>query len=120
MNESKKSRYGLVVKPHQSEFPVPLIIGKGEVLATSPRKTVWPGWIWCTTAEGKSGWVPEQYLILKGDKAEARRDYDATELNVLAGEKLEIFYEAAEWAWCASSKGDKGWVPLENIQFFQE
>ncbi len=120
MNESKKSRYGLVVKPHKSNFPDPLILSNGEMLTTSSRKSEWPGWIWCTTSEGNSGWVPEKYLTLKGDKAEVRCDYDATELDVSSGEKLEIFYEEADWAWCASSKGDKGWVPLENIQLLQE
>lgn len=105
-----------VIKNHRSDFPNPLILKKGERLSVSPKKTNFEGWIWCTTDEGNSGWVPENFTKNADNDCVMLVDYDATELSVSVGEKLIILSEESDWVWCLNSKKQKGWVPLENVE----
>lgn len=105
-----------VTKPYQSAYPDPLVFHCGEVLTTSTRETDWPGWIWCTTANGESRWVPDVYLQLSEDQAVMRRDYNPLELSVQPGELLTASDHVNGWAWCANAGGRQGWVPLECLQ----
>ncbi len=105
-----------VIKSHQSDFPSPLILKKGEKLKVSPKKTNFVGWIWCTSPNGNSGWVPENFTERVEDGCRMLVDYDATELSVMVGEKLTILSEESDWVWCINNKNQKGWVPLENVR----
>jgi hypothetical protein len=58
--------------------------------------------------------MAERYLELRGDDGGvAQRDYDATELSVEAGDELAVLGEEGGWLWCASARGERGWVPVE-------
>ena len=71
-------------------------------------------WRWVTTEDGRSGWMAERYLELRGgDDAVAQRDYDATELSVEAGDELAVLDEEGGWLWCKDARGERGWVPVE-------
>lgn len=40
----------------------------GEELVVNGKEDAWNGnvnwiWVWCSNAEGKSGWVPEEYVV---------------------------------------------------------
>ncbi len=99
-----------------SAFSDPVKLRDGEELRLSRKETVWDGWGWCTTKEGKSGWIPESFVDMTGNNGKANRDYDATELTVRVGDELEILEEESGWAWCRNSSGLFGWVPLDNIE----
>jgi uncharacterized protein YgiM (DUF1202 family) len=88
----------------------------GDRLQVGDRKTHMAGWLWCTHSSGKSSWVPEGFLQRDGDTAIAARDYDAAELTVEAGQRLEILDEEATWYWCRTDAGDYGWVPVEHVE----
>jgi hypothetical protein len=109
-------RKGTVTTDYASAFSDPVKINDGEALLLRRRETVWDGWLWCTTEEGKSGWIPESFVDTAGDTGKANRDYDATELTVLAGDELDILDEESGWAWCRNSLGTFGWVPLDNLK----
>ncbi len=112
----KKKRIGRVIKAYQAAYPDPLIVKSGEKLIIGEKESEWPGWVWCTNARGKSGWVPKEYLESYGGFERARCDYDATELTVVAGERLSIHKIESGWAWCENEYHQSGWVPLEGIK----
>lgn len=99
-----------------SAYPDPLILRKGDTLTVGERDDEWPGWIKGTDKSGKTGWIPEVYLKITGDTAEMLRDYNATELTVAAGEVLTVTEEESGWLLCITASGEKGWVPVENVE----
>ena len=105
-----------VITAYQSPFPDPLIIKAGEKLDLSDRESDWPGWLWCTTLAGKSGWVPAAYIEPMGQIGLACRDYDATELSAEIGEELTVSDEESGWLWCTDQKGNNGWIPAGNVE----
>ena len=98
-----------------SAYPDPLVLTDGEQVSLGAYDTMWPNFVWCTTRQGKSGWVPEAYLAQQGTTGILLREYDATELSVDVGEELTIFDEEGGWFWCANHDGQRGWVPAENV-----
>ena len=113
--EEETSPRGRVVAAYQSAFPDPLKLSAGESLTVEEKPCEWEGWLWCTTGEGKSGWVPAPYARREGNVATMLCDYDATELTVRVGEILSMGQVASDWVWCTNAEGQSGWVPLENI-----
>jgi len=109
------SKVGIVTLPYRSTSVDPIVMKAGDYLQVEDRQTEWAGWVWCVHPNGKSSWVPKKFLQREGDTAYATRDYDATELTVEVGQKLEILGEEAEWYWCKTEAGDYGWVPVENV-----
>jgi hypothetical protein len=104
-----------VIKEHQSSCPSPLVAQKGERLRFERRESEWEGWLWCTSASAKSGWVPESWLHLEDATAVLHRDYNAVELTVAPGEILTSTLLESDWAWATTENGERGWVPLECL-----
>ncbi|MFX0037508.1 MAG: SH3 domain-containing protein [Candidatus Hermodarchaeota archaeon] len=107
-----------VIENYESPYTESWTIVKGEILTVGEKDTEWMGWIWCTNKEGESRWVPENYLEIHGNTGKANQDYNATELSVKIGEELIIKKEEAEWFWVTNQQGQKGWVPIRNVQIF--
>lgn len=107
-----------MIKSHESEFRVPLIASKGEVVDGQERKTEWEGWLWCRTSSGVQGWVPKPYLEPTSESGQFQflRDYNARELTIDEGQEVIVMEEASEWAWVRTTLGEEGWIPLENLQ----
>lgn len=105
-----------VISPYQSPYTDPWTLRTSEELKVSEKESEWPGWLWCTKRDGESRWVPESYLERRGDTWIARRDYEATELSVNAGETLVMGAQESGWVWCTKPAGQSGWVPLDNIE----
>jgi uncharacterized protein YgiM (DUF1202 family) len=100
---------------YESAYPDPLVLHAGDKLTVGDRESEWHGWLWCTVAGGKSGWVPERYVERNGHTGVALSDYDATELTVHAGQELVIGERESGWVWCTNQAGESGWVPVENL-----
>lgn len=113
--EPAKHRTYRVISDYQSAYTDPLIISAGDQLRIGERESEWPGWLWCTTEQGISRWVPQAYVAREGDTALVLNDYDATELSVRAGEGLVAAQEESGWLWCTNRNGESGWVPVENL-----
>lgn len=109
-------KHGKVIRDYDTPYPEPFVIKKGDMLEPSDKDSEWEGWIWCTTADGKSAWVPESYLMIEGESARVLEDYDARELSVRIGDLLELIKAEAEWFWCRDKDGILGWVPGEYIE----
>jgi hypothetical protein len=105
-----------VIKAHTTDFPNPLILKAGDILKTEPKKTEWPGWVWCTEKDGNSGWIPANYLEIENNTARMRCDYNATELTAQIGDILNVLDEESSWYWCVTPRGSKGWIPKDNVE----
>ena len=92
---------------------------KGEQLRIEEKECEWPDWVWAITYNGKSGWVPKNYLTIEGDKAKMLVYYDATELTAFIGQELEIQKQESGWVWVISDSGEQGWIPLDNVEILK-
>src|SRR5262245_56887445 len=111
---SRGSRAKAVVR-HEPQALVPIVVRKGELLTVGREDDEWPGWRWCTAANGVAGWIPQTYLIIHGDKGAATCEYDATELLLERDELLTVEKEVNGWVWCSSDDGRRGWTPTRNL-----
>jgi hypothetical protein len=111
-----------VIKEHSSNNLIPLVMKLGDVIEGEKRETEWDGWLWCKTSVDIFGWVPEAYLkaLSEERKYDATRDYDAKELNVEIGQEVKILEEESSWACVETAQGEKGWIPLENLEYVTE
>jgi hypothetical protein len=114
--ESNPPKLGLVVADHAATYSDPIILRRGDAVEIGKCDDEWPGWIWCTNVQGKSGWVPEAFLRMEHGRAFAAGDYDARELNVQVGDRLTVLEEESGWLLCRSETGSVGWVPAKNVR----
>jgi SH3-like domain-containing protein len=105
----------LIIKPHVRSYEESLSASNGVTLVITPKESEWPGWLWCTTPDGRSGWVPQAFVKQEDNRAILLRDYDAVELTVSPGEMITVLERVAGWAWCRNAKGELGWVPNDCI-----
>jgi len=105
----------IVTRSYQTPYDDPLKLKAGEIVAVGEKEAEWPGWVWVTDSTGRSGWAPVSIIEISHGRGCLRTDYDATELNVGEGERLEIINTEAGWGWCRTGDGRTGWVPLEHM-----
>ena len=93
----------IVVEEHKSNYPNPISFKKGESLIIGKKDTEFEDWIWVTTKDENQGWAPMQYLqIEEGNKAVAKQDYTATELDTCLRD--ELFLHGAFLRQCLNSE----------------
>jgi hypothetical protein len=107
-----------VTKNHKSEFHVPMIATKGEIVQGEKRETEYEGWLWCHNSAGVNAWVPETYLEQKSDSGQYQflKNYNSRELTVDEGQEVIVLEEDSGWIWVRTTLGEEGWIPLENVQ----
>ncbi len=105
-----------VVRAHAPDCADSLTLKKGDTVAFERRKTNWEGWLWCSKPTGESGWVPEPWVRIEGATAILKRDYDAFELTIRPGTRLEAVLAVSGWLLAVSSEGTTGWVPLDCVE----
>ncbi len=101
---------------YTAQYPEPLLIKAGEVVEPAHWDDEWPGWTWCSTASGLTGWVPERYLDRAGAEVVCLYEFDGTELSLKEGERLTVLKEESGWLWCETETGRKGWVPSNRVK----
>ena len=114
----KQMRILKVIKGHKSEFNVPLMAKKGEIIEGQERETEWEGWLWACNNAGIQGWVPKVCLesISESGKFQFLCDYNARELTIDKGQEVIVLDEESGWAWARTTLGEEGWIPLEKLQ----
>lgn len=104
------------VKTHQPDPSVRLHLRKGDTLTFERRPTTWKGWIWCTSRDGRSAWVPESWVRLGRDTCTVSRDYDSNELELQEGMHVIGDLTESGWIWARDSLGNRGWAPLDHLE----
>ena len=110
-----KRTYYRVIVDYKSPYSDSFKIQEGETVQIGNRESEWPGWVWCKNKGGMERWIPRNYLDIQGNLGVMNQDYEATELNVSVGEELVIEKEESGWVWVTNKRGEKGWVPMENV-----
>ena len=85
----------------------PIELSAGDTVAVGSRDDEWPGFVWCTAADGVGGWVPEELL----DDTTMLADYSAVELAVDPGDEVTAHRFIQGWWWCRRNDGAEGWLP---------
>ncbi len=108
----------VAIEEHISKYPNPICFKTGEKLIAGKKDTEFEGWIWVTTVEGNQGWAPIQYIDLEkgSDKAAAKRDYTAKELDTYVGDELFLHHKLNDWGWVEKNDGSCGWVPMKTTE----
>ncbi|MDG5814307.1 SH3 domain-containing protein [Chitinispirillales bacterium ANBcel5] len=109
-----------VVKEYSTEIEHPIRIEQGEILQVveeSDSDGDWADWVLCK-GKHKEGWVPKQYLDIKGKRATSLRDYDAQEHNLAIDELLVASYELNGWIWAVKENAPEtwAWAPLNHLK----
>jgi len=115
MSASDLAKLYKVTTPHNASYPDPITFSRGDKLTTGKPDPDHPGWIWCVNAEGKSGWVPKEFLKIESTQATTLRDYDAKELTVGQGELVTVIEAISGWSWCETDDKRRGWMPTKCL-----
>lgn len=111
----------VVVRPHTSEFPAPMILKRGDRVSVGERydgPEGWPDWYLCSVPGQEAGFVPAQILDRHADgTATMQEDFTNRELTVVEGDELYGERRLNGWLW-ATRRADAatGWVPLDNVR----
>lgn len=113
---ARKTDRRVVVKDYRVAYPNPVQFVGGEEFAVGDEDTEYPGWLWVTTADGNSGWAPVQLIEpLEAGRGRGRMDYTAQEVDVSAGDAVEVLSSLNGWLWVRNPIGLEGWVPAEHV-----
>ena len=104
-----------VVSPYTAAFVDALSAALGDWLDFERRPSEWTGWIWCRAADGRTGWVPEAWVVIEGARCRLLRDYSGREVSVSPGQELLVHLVESGWAWAESAAGETGWVPVSHL-----
>lgn len=96
-------------------YPEPISGRAGDTFALGRRDDEYPGWVWATAADGRAGWVPEDWLDVAGDVGVLRRDYTAAELALEPSDRVTGELVQSGWLWATAADGRVGWAPLDCL-----
>lgn len=101
---------------YKTVYHNPIVLNEGDVvtLGREEESEKWKGWVWAETSDNK-GWIPKQIVNAEGTKGVITEFYTAKEVDVNAGDEVEVIKELNGWAWVKNVNGTEGWIPLENI-----
>ncbi len=106
-----------VVKAHRPQDIIEWQVVSGEEVRYEKRPTSYPGWLWCTNHEGLSAWAPESWAtIISSEFCRFTRNYNALELAVEIGQKVEGAIVESGWVLVVDANKKSGWVPLECLE----
>lgn len=105
--------FGKTVKAYQRSYEDPVAVRAGDAVIVDERRskdTDVLGWLWVHGPDGREGWAPEAWLSGEGERRIICRDFNAIELNVAAGETVELLTGESGFVWCRKPNGDEGWL----------
>jgi uncharacterized protein YgiM (DUF1202 family) len=97
------------------QYASTMIVQAGENLTVGRADDDFPGWRWCTVADGRQGWVPVEFLSSEEPQATILKDYSARELQVIPGEEVTVEDARHGWLLVRNMKGNCGWIPADRL-----
>ena len=115
-----------IARAYTAQYPDPIRFSAGEMLTLTGKIDTWDDhaewlWLWAVAPDGREGWVPAEVVDVPDPRnpqprqAPARRDYDARELTVAVGERVECLETVGGWHLCRAADGRVGWVPVSHV-----
>ena len=108
----------VAISNHNPEVADVLHVLNGDELSFERRKTIYPGWIWCTDGNGTQAWVPEAFVTIDGSNCRMNRTYISQEIVIEVGEVIDVIETESAWAWVCNREGQYGWIPVECLERF--
>lgn len=105
----------MVRSTHVATYASPIAGGAKDPVAVGHEGPEQPGWWWCCGPYGREGWIHESFLDRHGMTSRLARQYDAMELSVEPGQGVEVDEVVGGWAWCRTTDGRSGWVPVSVL-----
>lgn len=99
-----------------AKYADPIALSRGDSVIAEREDSEFPGWYWCTSDKGKSGWVHRKFLDRVDGPALATADYTAAEISVSAGDEGTVLDRLAGWVYLQLPDGRLGWVPESSVQ----
>lgn len=98
---------------YPAAFANPPRVSIDTVVQFEHHDTRHPGWFKGRTADGTEGFFPARWFEINASRREAtaRRDYDARELTVRAGDEVGVIEIEGGWARVMTTDGEIGWLP---------
>ena len=123
MQRHEPLRAAVAYAGRRPTYDHPIAFDAGEHLTITRNDDEWPDFHWCTTDDGREGWVLRsafeldkgQSLDMLPARAVAAVSYDARELALTPGERLLVGDDQGGWRWGYSAKGDAGWVRKADL-----
>lgn len=110
--------FARVLSDYRAPYDDPIQFQAAEIIEIDDqKKTSYPGWVWGTNQLGKSGWVPDQYLIRQATTAKTLCDYNAIELTVKTGELVCLHKRQSGFVWASNQSGQEGWIPEDILEY---
>lgn len=108
---------GMIIKPYERPYADPIAVAAGDPVTPDFHKvTDIEGWVWCIARDGRSGWTPRNWLAASKGEWRVDRDFNALELTVAPGERLEVEIEESGFYLVKTENGSTGWIPCECVQ----
>ena len=107
-------------RPHSPDPQTVLELKRGAKLKLERRQTEYAGWIWSTSDQNVSAWVPESWVKTCGDTCIMLRDYVSREISLDIGDAVRCDITESGWAWVHKENGSQGWVPLKCLKRVRE
>ena len=105
-------RVAVVIEDYQRFYDDPIAVRAGDtVIPDAERKTDLFGWIWCAGPDKREGWTPVQWIDRSGAPWRMIRDFNALELTVRKGERLDLQYSESGFVMARAADGREGWAP---------
>lgn len=105
-----------VIRLYEQPYPDPIAVRAGDhVVPDFGKETNIEGWVWCTAGDGRGGWAPRAWLSRVGGDWRIDRDFNAIELTIAAGERLDVLEEESGFYRVRRPDGEIGWVPIDCV-----
>jgi SH3-like domain-containing protein len=101
----------VVCERYAAQFANPIALAAGETVRVAEPDPEYPQWYWCRGPDGREGWVHQDFLSQLSGAAIALSDYDARELNVEVGMRMQVLRVCGAWLYVETDDGRVGWVP---------
>ena len=108
------SRCRVIVR-HDPAAQTPIVVHRGDALVVGREDDEWPGWLWCTAADGVAGWVPVPYIENCNTGHVGACDHDSTALSLADRDQVTVDREINVHGWCSTDDGRHGWAPTRNL-----
>ena len=106
-----------VREPYAIRYPDPIKVSAGAAVTVGRRDEQFTHWLWCRAEDGREGWVPERLLSSTNPgRAHLKEAYEATELPLAAGERVELVKEFDGFGWGECEDGRAGWFPMSVLE----